>query len=348
MCTRPLKGFLNGLTENGKKNLVIAPYSTDHIEFVNGHKHYIQDSFIHDRKNALTEYVEVPCGQCIECRLNRSRKWADRCMMELQYHKQSWFVTLTYDNDHIPKNPMYDLETGEVYAENGTLVKKDLQDFMKRLRSAYAYSGKDNKLRFFACGEYGSETMRPHFHLILFGLELDNDDLSLYKRNIQGDNLYNSKLISSCWKNGFSVVGEVTWETCAYVARYVMKKHLGKESEFYDIYNIEPEFTLMSRKPGIARQYYEDHKNELFFEDFVSISTAKGGRKVYPPPYFEKLFESDFPENDVIERKERRKSAAIESFEQQLAKTDKTAVDYLATREYNLSNKIKALKRGDC
>ena len=347
MCTRPLKGFLNGLTENGKKNLVIAPFTTDHIEFINGHKHYVTDASIHS-KSYLKDFVEVPCGQCIECRLNRSRKWADRCMMELQYHTQSWFITLTYDNEHIPKNPMYDPDTGEVYAENATLVKKDFQDFMKRLRRAYEYAGHENKLRFFAAGEYGSETMRPHFHAILFGLELDSDDLTLYKRNLQGDNLYNSKLISSCWKKGFSVVGEVTWQSCAYVARYIMKKHLGKDSEFYDIYNIEPEFTLMSRKPGIARQYYEDHKDELFDYDFVTIPTNQGSRRIYPPPYFEKLFEHDFPDQDVVERKERRKQAAITSMDLQLEKTSKSKLDYLATKEYNLDNKIKALKRGDC
>lgn len=347
MCTRPLKGFLNGLNENGKKDLIIAPFETDHIEIIDGKRVRTKDNIIYNKKTALTEFIQVPCGQCIECRLNRSRKWADRCMMELQYHNESHFVTLTYDNDHIPKNEIIDMDTGEMNY-NATLVKKDLQDFMKRLRRAYEYSGKENQLRFFACGEYGSQTMRPHFHLILFGLELDNDDLSLYKRNFNGDNLYNSKLIEKCWKNGFSVVADVTWETCAYVARYIMKKHLGKDSDFYDRFGIEPEFTLMSRRPGIARQYYEDHKEDLFTQDFVALPTKEGSRKVYPPPYFEKLFEEDFPEQDVCERKERRMQAAVDSMKLQLEKTSKSEIDYLSIKEYNLSNKIKALKRGDC
>lgn len=345
MCTSPLKGFINGTTENGKKNLIVTPYSVDHIEFLDNKKIYVDSPAI-TSKFALTEFVELPCGQCIECRLNRSRRWADRCMLELGYHESSYFLTLTYDNDHIPKNPVFDEETGEIYAENATLVKRDLQLFMKNLRRQYEYRGYTNKLRYFACGEYGSKTKRPHFHLIVFGLKLD--DLVLYKRNFNGDNLYNSAFISKIWDKGFCVVGDVTWQSCAYVARYIMKKHIGKDNDFYERYNIEPEFTLMSRKPGIARQYYDEHKDELFYQDFVSIPTKDGGKQIYPPPYFEKLFEDDFPENEVVERKEKRKQAKIDSINLQLEKTDKNYVDYLKTKEYNLDSKIKTLVRADC
>lgn len=167
MCTSPLKGFINGTTENGKKDLIVTPYTVDHIELLGDKKIRVNSPAI-TSKYALTEFVEIPCGQCIECRLQRSRRWADRCMLELGYHESSYFLTLTYDNDHIPKNPLIDYDTGEIYAENATLVKKDLQDFMKRLRRAYEYKGYDNKLRFFACGEYGSQTLRPHFHIIVF------------------------------------------------------------------------------------------------------------------------------------------------------------------------------------
>ena len=170
----------------------------------------------------------------------------------------------------------------------------------------------------------------------------------MYRRNFAGDILYNSKLISKCWKNGFSVVGEVTWQSCAYVARYIMKKHLGKDSDFYDLYGIEPEFTLMSRNPGIARQLYEDNKEQLFNEDFVTIPTNQGALKVYPPPYFEKLFEEDFPDQDVCERKEKRKQAKIDNTKLVLEKTDKDYLDYLKTKEYILNNKIKTLVRSDC
>lgn len=345
MCTSPLKGFLNGLTENGKKNLIVAPYAVDHINFINGHKKYVYDSTNYSSE-CLTEFVEIPCGQCIECRLQRSRRWADRCMLEMQYHEHSWFITLTYDNSHLPLNEVIDDETGEI-CYNATLNKKHFQDFMKRLRRAYEYQGHENKLRYFMAGEYGSQTLRPHFHAIIFGLELPSEDLHLFKRNIQGDCIYTSDFIQKLWPYGFSTVGAVTWQSCAYVARYIMKKHLGKDSDFYENYNIEPEFTLMSRKPGIARQYYDEHKDELFSYDFVSVPTHQGAVKVYPPPYFEKLFEEDFPEQDVLERKEKRKQAKIDSVNFQLEKTDKKYLDYLKTKEYNIENRLKSLVRND-
>lgn len=346
MCTSPLKGFVNGLTENGKKNLIIASYDVDHIEIINDHKWHCHSPLTMPGSIVLSEWIQIPCGQCAECRLQRSRQWANRCMLELPYHNQSWFITLTYDDEHIPKSECI-TEDGE-YIENGTLRKKDLSDFMKRLRRAYEYhTDNENKLRFFGCGEYGSKTMRPHFHVIVFGLELPPGDLLFYKRNFRGDNYYNSKLVSSCWKNGFSVLGDVSWESCAYVARYIMKKHLGKDSDFYERYNIAPEFTLMSRRPGIAKQYYEDHKDELFNNDFVSVPTNDGSKRIYPPQYFEKLFEMDFPELEIAERKEKRKESAIQSFDQQLKKTDLSDIEYFKVKEYNIENKIKALKRED-
>ena len=344
MCTSPLKGFLNGLTENGKKNLIITPYTVDHIEFdSSGRKHYVNEP-MHYFPDSLTEWIEIPCGQCVECRLNRSRQWADRCMLEAQYHKSNYFVTLTYDNAHIPKNEIIDSLTGEI-AYNATLVKKDLSAFMKRLRRAYEYAGHDNNLRFYGCGEYGSTTLRPHFHVIIFGLELD--DLQLYKVNFNGDRLYTSDFLNKVWKNGFVVVGDVTWQSAAYTARYIMKKHLGKDSCFYEDYNIEPEFTLMSRRPGIARDYYDDNKVKLFHDDFVSVPTHQGAKRIYPPRYFEKLFESDFPENDVLERKAKRQQAAIDNKNLILSKTSQNYLDYLDTKCYNIENKLKCLVRPD-
>lgn len=344
MCTSPLKGFLNGLTENGKKNLIITPYTVDHIEFDSvGRKHYVNEP-LHYFPDSLSEWIEIPCGQCAECRLNRSRQWADRCMLEAQYHQSNYFVTLTYDNDHIPTNEVIDPLTGEI-SHNATLVKKDLSAFMKRLRRAYEYAGHDNNLRFYGCGEYGSTTFRPHFHVIIFGLVLD--DLQLYKVNFNGDRLYTSAFLNKVWKNGFVVVGDVTWQSAAYTARYIMKKHFGKDSCFYEDYNIEPEFTLMSRRPGIARDYYDDNKDKLFHDDFVSVPTHQGSKRIYPPRYFEKLFESDFPENDVLERKAKRQQAAIDNKELILEKTSLDYLEYLELKEYNIQNRVNTLRRPD-
>lgn len=234
--------------------------------------------------------VKLPCGQCSGCRIQYSREWANRCMLELQYHDSAFFVTLTYDDIHVPRSYYADPETGEAMTSL-TLCKRDFQLFMKRLRRKFG----DDHIRFFMAGEYGSNTFRPHYHAIIFGLHLD--DLSLYKKSPQGFSYYNSPSLQACWSDpetgqalGFAVVAEVTWETCAYTARYVMKKLTGKESEFYKTFNITPEFTLMSRKPGIARQYYDEHP-DIYKKEFINVSTEKGGLKFKPPRYFDKLYD---------------------------------------------------------
>lgn len=345
MCTSPLKGFLNGLTENGKKNLLIVPYTVDHIDVDSAGKKYYRTDSVHAYADSLDDWIQIPCGQCVECRLQRSRQWADRCMLELQYHKESYFVTLTYDDAHLPKNEIIDAETGEIVPV-ATLVKKDLSAFIKRVRRYQEYEGYTQPIRFYGCGEYGSETMRPHFHVILFGLHLPTEGFHLYRQNFNGDNLYNHDFLDKCWKNGYSVVGAVTWQSCAYVARYIMKKQLGKDAKnWYSDRGIEPEFTLMSRRPGIARDYYDDHKDEIFNQDFITVPTHEGAKRIYPPRYFEKLFDVDYPSDLVDARKEFRKESAIQATDLEISKTSLDYLDYLKVKEYNIDNKLKALVR---
>lgn len=104
-------------------------------------------------------------------------------MLELQYHDSSYFVTLTYDDLHVPKSYYPDPETGEAHT-SFTLCKRDFQLWMKRLRKKFS----DDKIRFFACGEYGGQTKRPHYHVIVFGLHLN--DLVKYKTVQEGDSYY--------------------------------------------------------------------------------------------------------------------------------------------------------------
>lgn len=345
MCTSPLKGFINGLTENGKKKLLIVPYTVDHIDIDSTGKKYYRTDSVHSYSDSLDEWIKIPCGQCFECRLQRSRQWADRCMLEMQYHEENYFITLTYDDAHLPKNEVIDRETGELVPV-ATLVKKDLSDFVKRVRRYQDYDGFTQSIRFFGCGEYGSETMRPHFHVILFGLHLPKDGFRFYRRNFNGDNLYNHDFLDRCWKYGFSVVGEVTWQSTAYVARYIMKKHLGKDAkDYYAERGIAPEFTLMSRRPGIARQYYDEHKDELFAQDFVHVPTHQGARRIYPPRYFEKLFDVDYPSDLVETRKEKRKEDGIIATDLELSKTSLSYLDYLAVKDYSIECKMNALQR---
>ena len=171
----------------------------------------------------LYEKIVVPCGHCIGCRLDYSRSWADRMMLELDTAKCGIFATLTYDNEHVHWS-QFDEEGNPTET---TLDKRDFQLFMKRLRKAF--DGKSDlpyrKIRFYAAGEYGSNTHRAHMHCILFGLSLsDLPDIRERGVNELGQKFYISDRFNSIWNNGFTLLSDVSWKTCAYVARYVTKK----------------------------------------------------------------------------------------------------------------------------
>lgn len=145
--------------------------------------------------------MTVSCGQCIGCRLERSRQWAVRCMHEKQMHDDACFITLTYDDDNLP--------FGE------TLVLSDWQKFMKRLVK------KNGPIRFYHCGEYGDDTNRPHYHAILFGYRPDDPELFSTSGETK---LYASPSLRNTWGMGHCTFGDATFETAAYVARYITKK----------------------------------------------------------------------------------------------------------------------------
>lgn len=304
------------------------------------------------------ECFSVPCGQCIGCRLDRSRDWANRCMLELQYHRSAYFVTLTYNDEHVPRSYYSDPETGEAF-ESLTLVPRDLQLFFKRLRK------KVGKIRYFACGEYGDQTMRPHYHAIIFGLELY--DLIPWSRNELGQQYYRSPFLEEVWSIrkaptrhgsvnilcadpeyffepiGHVCVAEVSWETCAYVARYCTKKLTGPMAQFYSNLSIEPPFCRMSRKPGIAYQFYEDHPDMYDF-DKISISTPTGGRSFRPPRYFDKLYDIDHPD-EMAEIKVVRARMAKEAEKAKISRSSLSVDEILSVAEYTKKNSIKALHR---
>lgn len=174
----------------------------------------------------LTDPVPIPCGSCVGCRMDKAKSWKDRCVIESQKYKdRCWFLTLTYDDAHLPIN-----EFGEPFVK-----KRDFQLFMKRLRK---YSG--HSFRYFACSEYGEKGHRPHFHAILFG------DLTGFE--VIAPFRYRCKYISDAWDLGLHEVSPATPECMAYVAGYVEKK---QKDQDWDSYPVKP-FLLMSRKPGIG------------------------------------------------------------------------------------------------
>lgn len=303
-------------------------------------------------KRCITDFVEIPCGKCIGCRIEYSRQWANRMMLELEYHDSAYFVTLTYNQGHVPSALFADEHTGEAH-ESLTLCKRDVQLFFKRLRKAFP----DDKIRFYLAGEYGSNTFRPHYHAIIFGLHLD--DLEVFSKSKQGFSYYSSQKLQRCWSLvpkgetysadvhniGFCLVSQVTWETCAYVSRYVTKKLTGPEASYYDYFNLTPPFTLMSRKPGIGRQWYDDHPNCFDFE-YINLHTDNGGRKFRPPKYYQKLYEVDEPELSG-KLKETRRLMAEAQKQLKLSKTDLSYLDMLAVEERQFHDRTKILMRRD-
>lgn len=201
------------------------------------------------------------CGQCFECRLNRSRIWAGRCQVEADLYppqdgvQKNWFVTLTYAPDHV-----YDLvsnATGNLTLHDPGPDKRDhLQRFNDALRKKYRQKYSHRGIRFFACGEYGDQNLRPHYHSILFNCPIPKDKLKPVFRN-QFGTYYNSSLFEGTWPHGFAVITEANWTNMAYTARYIMKKQTGLGSAVYDELGIRPPFVRSSRNPGIALQDFK-------------------------------------------------------------------------------------------
>lgn len=233
--------------------------------------------------------ITVPCGQCIGCRAERARQWAVRCMHEASLWEDNCFITLTYATEHLPPT--------------GSLEVSHFQKFMKRLRKSYP--GKT--IRFYHCGEYGDKNGRPHYHALIFNHQFE-DLVEWPNRN--GSKLYVSEKLTKLWPYGFSTIGELNYDTASYVARYVMKKINGKQSEHInpdtrlkhyenfdsttgEIHTLKPEYTTMSRRPGIAHDWYQKYKHEVYPDDFV-ITKSK---RVRPPKYYDTLYESEHAEH---------------------------------------------------
>ena len=336
-CYHPLKGFPIGFTENGKVDYKIVGYDAecvvkegDRIDVLG----YVPTSIPHSPyARIITDWIPIPCGQCVGCRLKRSQDWATRCMLESKSHKYNYFLTFTYDDLSVPVSTYIDQDTGEI-CNIFTLFKKDLQNFWKRLRKRVDY-----KFKYYACGEYGSITARPHYHAIVFGLEIP--DLTFHSQSRSGFNLYTSEWLQSIWKKGYVVIGDVTFESCAYVSRYIMKKQLGDGSKVYDDYNIQPEFTSMSLKPAIGLEYFEDNFEEIYKNDEIILPE---GRVVKPPRYFDNKYDL-IDEVDMANIKDKRKDVAEKIQELKSWETDKDFQEMLKAEEINKKNSVKRLVR---
>lgn len=269
--------------------------------------------------------VEVPCGRCIGCRLEYARQWALRCVHEASLFDENAFVTLTYDAAHLPA----DL----------SLRYRDVQLFLKRLR-------KRHKVRFYVCGEYGESRSRPHYHILLFGFY--PKDCVYYAKSNAGFTVYTSAYMDDVWSCGTCYVGQVTFESAGYCARYVMKKvgSDGAEREIFDpstgeIIRRAHEFCRMSNKPfkegasaGIGGEWFDRFGlSDVYPHDRVVIR----GKECKPPRYYDKLYEGICP--DILAKiKEARLVEADKRFEDSFPKR-------LRVREQVTEAAVQSLKR---
>lgn len=305
-------------------------------------------------KSTCGNEIEIPCGRCIGCRLERSRQWACRCVHESQMHEENTYLTLTYDNEHLPKN--------------GSLDKRHFQLFMKKFRKKI----QPKKIRYFMCGEYGercftcklnkltcfrnklpcaknwtAELARPHYHAIIFGHEFQDKELT---DENNGNKYYESESLNKLWGNGNCIIGDVTFESAAYVARYITKKVNNDDGTHYSNTNLDtgelqsliPEYVSMSRggsttdnnRGGIATSWYKKYKRDLD-KDFITLR----GIKMRPPKFYDRLQDIDEPDEYEVKQLARQEQQRIAD------KSDHT-IDRLKVREKLKLKQTKSLKRG--
>lgn len=296
-CFAPLQGYRSRtLSPNGKRSIVFT------------------------RKNAYVDLtISVPCGQCIGCRLERSRQWAIRCSHEAQMHAENSFITLTYSDDHLPADRSLDLRAYQL--------------FMKRLRK------RTGPVRFYHCGEYGEQFGRPHYHACLFGF--DFPDKKSWQV-INGNTIYRSALLEDLWPFGYSSIGAVTFQSAAYVARYILKKITGEAAQDHyeyidpetgEITQRKPEYTTMSRRPGIGRPWLDKFLSDVYPGDFVVVN----GAKMRPPKFYDYLYEIEYPSDHRLIKSSRVRNA--------LKHVDNNTPERLLVRESVQKSKLKLLPR---
>lgn len=263
--------------------------------------------------------VVMPCGTCTGCLLERSRQWAIRCMHEASLYDRNCFLTLTYSQEHLPAG--------------GSLDRDAFPLFMKRLRKGYP----GERIRYYHCGEYGAATSRPHYHACLFGFDFEDKVQWSVRKGLP---VWRSPELERLWPFGQSELGSVTFESAAYVARYIVDKKFGEnawmhyqtvELETGEVSNVEREYTTMSRRPGIGKPWLDKFMADVFPDDGVVVR----GRLMKPPRYYDVQHELvDAPAALEVSR-ERRRSRRLE---------DETP-ERLAVREQCAQAKLARLER---
>lgn len=298
-------------------------------------------------KSLMMEYMQeglaryVPCKKCIGCRYDYARNWADRMCLELDHSKKAFFLTLTYDDAHAHVCSMEYDDTKNQYTYNLSLCERDITLFWKRLRERFP----DKKIRYFVSGEYGTTTDRPHYHAIVFGMDLNDFPdkfIAKYKRREHGvvDVVYGSDYLKEIWTHGNVGLAEANYKTMAYTARYTAKKVEGSDAKC-DYKKQVREFNRMSNRPGIGMYYLQEHP-----ECHESKIILNGGVQINLP---QKLYEKLEEINPIAynQLRQQREKLALDKNLQMLQNTDLDYIRYLHVQEEKMINKTKCFKRDE-
>lgn len=274
-CDFPIPAWRSTVkTANGKRALTFNP------------KHAV---------DSATGRIDIPCQQCTGCRLDRSQQWAARMMHEAHLHEFNAFLTLTYDQEHVPTN--YSLD------------KSHPRNFVKRLRRHAEYHHKGLKLRFYMAGEYGDLHGRPHYHAAIFGY--DFPDKTVLKKNEHQQPIYSSEILSKLWTHGDCSTAALDYQSAAYIARYCVKKIGGPKADdhYYRYspidglqYRVQPEFATMSNRPGIGAGWLDRFKSDVFPSGFIVID----GKPQAPPRYYVNRLSEE--EQNALRRQSKRRA----------------------------------------
>lgn len=281
-----------------------------------------------DLADGKSFFVTIPCRHCLGCSIDYSREWANRMSLELIDSKKAIFVTLTYNNESVPKT-----DKGVL-----TLSVRDIQLFFKRLRKKYT----GISIRYYIAGEYGSKTHRPHYHAIIYGLSLsDFPDLKIYRTNELGNCIYTSSIFENVWSKGFCSLAEVNFKTCAYVSRYVLKKHYGFNKN--ELNGALPEFNTSSRRPGIGLKSYQ----EILIKD-NDLITINTGDDVHTFPIPKSIIKKGLQDEHFVDFCRNYSYTKLDKSNDRLISdllwTEKSYDQYLRDNFKDLYSRIKLLK----
>jgi len=285
--------------------------------------------------------VTLPCGRCLGCRLERSRQWAVRCVHEASQHEENAFITLTFrpacQLHRVDRKGIVRLPKCKLVDPTISLHKFHFQDFMKRLRFRFP----SKTIKYFHAGEYGERFGRPHHHACLFGIDFPDKELWDIRN---GNRLYTSKILDEVWGHGSCIIGDVTFESAAYIARYIMKKIKGNSQAALELAAAHycgrtPEYATMSRRPGIGKNWYDEYKGDVFPSDEVVLR----GKQMRPPRFYDKQLEKEDPklyEKIKLDRKAEAVHNASDNTKRRLLTKEQCKIAQFQQLKRGLENEV--------